>query len=129
MLKMAYKNPEVDKICFDTWFSEGSLKKAKVKLEKDGVLNSWGVPFGTAGICRAAKKYMVNNYEETKQKLLKTYEENGYLVEEKYIEQYIMGMAVHFLRTPERVKFWLVKNGLYGKHVKFLESLITISYD
>ena len=74
-------------------------------------------------------KILENIPEDSKKMLLETYEKNGYLVEERYIEQYLIQMAVGYFRTPERVKYWLVKNGLFGKHVKFLESLIAIHYE
>jgi len=129
MLKVPYRNKITSKKCYEAWFSEGSLERARDKLEADGVVSSRGKPYSKDGVCKAAKSYMVNNYEDSKKMLLETCEKNGYLVEERYIEQYLIQMAVGYFRTPERVKYWLVKNGLFGKHVKFLESLIAIHYD
>jgi hypothetical protein len=127
LLKIPYKNPETDRIVFETWFSEGSLKKAQLKLRDDGIVNAWGRPFATPdSVRKAAIRYMVSNYEESKKMLIDTYEKNGYYVEEDFIERYMIRLAVSNLRTPERVKFWLLEHDLLEKHKKYIGSLIAV---
>lgn len=127
MLKIPYGNSETEKACFEAWFETGSLKRAQQKLKEDGVLSARGKPFASADSVRKSSiRYMTTHYEETKQMLLEQYKKNGYAVEEQYIEQYLIGMAVQALVTRERVKFWLVKNDLLEKHKNFIGSLIEL---
>ena len=69
---------------------------------------------------------MVVHYEDTKQMLLEQYHKNGYIVEEQYVEQYLIKMAVQALVSRERVKFWLIENDLMEKHKKYIDTLITL---
>lgn len=126
MIKVPRHNSIIDKICFDTWMETGSYKRAWVKLQKDGIMNCWNRPFSLPGVRVAAQRFMLDNYEYTKKALMDTYNKNGYTVEEKYIEQYMIAKAVTVLHTPERVKFWLIHNDLLEKHRKFIDSLITL---
>jgi hypothetical protein len=127
MLKVPYSRPENDKIVFETWFSESSLEKARVKLRDDGIVNAWGKPYATQdSVRKAAVRYMVNNYEETKKMLIKTYEKNGYIVENDFIERYMIRLAVSYLAKPERVKFWLLEHDLLEKHERYIASLIAV---
>ena len=130
MLKIPYRNIESDRAAYEAWFKEGSLSRARDVLEKKGILTSKGRPFASdAGVRQAAIRYMIFNYDETKQKLLDSYKEHGYAVEEKFIERYMIKSAVKILMTPERIKFWLIGHNLLEKHRKFIESLVTIPDD
>ena len=125
-LKVLRRNSENDKLVFEAWFSTGSLKRATQKLAKDGVVSVRGKPYSIPGVRYAASRYMVDNYAESKQMLLDTYKKNGYIVEEEFIERYMIKMAVFTLATQERVKFWLVANNLLEKHKNYISSLIAI---
>lgn len=126
MIKVPRHNSLVDKICFDTWMQTGSYKRAYYKLKEDGIKNSWDRPFSLPGVRFAAQRFMLDNYEYTKNALMDSYNKNGYIVEEKYVEQYMIAKAVTVLHSPERVKFWLVRNNLLEKHKKFIDGLITL---
>ena len=125
-LKIPHHNPNNDKLVFDAWFSTGSLVRATQKLKEDGVVSIRGTPYSTPGVRFAASRYMVDNYAEAKQRLLDEYKKNGYIVEEEFIERYMIRMAVFVLVVQERVKFWLVENNLLEKHKNYIASLITI---
>lgn len=126
MLKIPTHNLEVDKICFETWMAEGSLKKAGYRLKEKGIVSSHGTSFSDQGIYKAAQRYMIRYFDETKQMLMETYKKNGYLVEERYVDYYLIKIAIVILHTPERVKFWLIENNLLEKHRRFIDSIITI---
>jgi hypothetical protein len=126
MLKIPYSNPETERLAFEAWFSEGSLKRAQQKLMDAGVLNAWGRPYTLDGVRKVAVRYMVKNYEESKKMLMETYKKTGYYVEEDFIEKYMIRLAVSYLVTPERVKFWLLENNLLEKHERYIASLVAV---
>lgn len=128
-LKVPQHNPETDKLVFAAWFETGSIKRATQKLIKDGVVSNRGTPYSEPGVRFSASRYMVDNYPEAKQMLLDTYKKNGYIVEEQFIERYMIKMAIFVLVTQERVKFWLVANNLLEKHKTYIDSLIYIPND
>jgi hypothetical protein len=111
------------------WFTEGSLRRAMDKLESMGVVNSYGRPYSIDGVRKSAVKYMVANYEESKQVLIESYRKFGYEVIEDDIERYMIKLAISAFTTNEAVIRWLKKTGLYGKHRDFVNSYIEISYD
>lgn len=117
------------KACYDAWVSEGTLERAKIKLAKDGVFNSYGHPYSVDGVRKSAVKHMVNYPEETMKMLAEKYKEQGYSVETENLERYMIKLIVSSSRSQETIKNWLKKAGLYGKHKKFMDSLIAISYD
>jgi hypothetical protein len=129
ILKVPRHNSDNDKIIFEAWFTAGSIKRAAQKLAKDGIVSARGKPYSAPGVHKAAKRYMVDNYAEAKQILLDTYKKNGYIVEDKFIERYMIKMAVETLVIQERVKFWLVENNLLEKHKDYIGSLIYIPDD
>ena len=127
--RLMYSNYEHYKACYDAWFSEGSLERAKDKLAREGVLNSYGRPYSLDGVRKSAVRYMVANPVESMKMLLESYRKQGYIVEKENIERYMIKLAVSVLCTEEAVVEWLKETGLYGKHIKFIDSLIAISYD
>ena len=117
------------KLAYEAWLSEGTVARATAKLKRDGVINSYGKYYSRDGMRRAAKCYMVDNYAESKQMLMDNYHRLGYDVSDEDIERYMIKTAITILRTRDNVTEWLKNNGLYGKHVKFIESMMTIEYD
>ena len=121
-------DPEVDKKCFLAWQSEGILIRAHQKLVKDGVVSSNGRYFTPDGVRKAAVRYQVNNYDESKKIILSEYEKHGYIVDEFHVDKYMIRMAVSALRNPFRVKKWMQEHHLMDNPelVLYLSSLIAI---
>lgn len=126
LLRLPNHSLENDRLVFNAWYETGSLKRAQDKLSRDGVVSTRKKPYSIPGVRLAASRYMIDNYVEAKQKLMDMYRKNGYIVEEQYIEQYLISRAVQTLETQERVKFWLVEHDLLEKHKTFIASLIAV---
>lgn len=122
-------DPEVDKVAFEAWQSEGTIKRAYQKLMKDGIISSRGRPFSPDGVRKSAVRYMVYHYDDSKKLLMETYEKTGYAVEEEYIERLLIKMAVSALRNRWRIKGWLIEHELLERHKKFIGSLVAIPHD
>ena len=117
------------KAAYEAWFSEGSLKRATDKLKRDGIVSTHGKPYYASGVRLASTRYIVDNYDEARIMLIETYKKNGYIVEEKFIDRYMIKLAVEILRTPERVKFWLVEHNLLENYKDYISSMIYIPDD
>jgi hypothetical protein len=118
------------KLAYEAWLSEGSIERARLKLEREGIINSYGKPYSYQGVHRAALCYITANYLEVRKMMIDKYHEMGYGdgVEEN-VDRYLIKVAVKILRLEKNVIAWLKENGLYGKYVDFIDSLIAISYD
>jgi hypothetical protein len=117
------------KSAYEAWFTEGTLDRARDKLTRDGVVNSMGRPYSRDGIRKAAVKYMVQNYEESKEVLIASYRKFGYEVNEENIERYMIKLAISSFFTPNSLKEWLKENNLYGKHKEFIHTFVDIDYN
>lgn len=123
------RNEETDRIAFEAWNTEGTLQRAADKMAEKGILSKQRKPFTLDGVRKAAIRHMVYNYEESKKFLMDTYTNSGYVVEEKYIEQLMIRMAVSALHNPKGIKNWMVDHNLLEKHRKYLSSMVAIPDD
>ena len=122
---------EIDKKCFLAWQSEGTLDRAKEKLLRDNVTSSHGTNFSRDGVRKAAVRYQVNNYAESKKYIIEEYKKHGYIVSEFHVDKYMIKMAVSAYRNPYRIKCWMEDNHLMDNPelVLYLSSLIAIPND
>jgi hypothetical protein len=125
-IKLPYSDPEIDKLAYEAWYTEGTLIRAAQKLKDNGVVSFRKKPFSPVGLRKATLRYMINNYAESRAALKQLYDDNGYKVEDDFLDRLMIKMAIYAFNNPSRMKFWLEEHNLIEKHKDFIESLMAL---
>jgi hypothetical protein len=100
------------KDAFYAWMETGSLRRASLYLEKQGIYNRrTGKPFTIFGVRHAACRYIATNHSDVKPILLKAWNDQGYTISDDEWNRFVVETAAEYLSSSkERFMRWLEAN-------------------